>query len=90
MTAAERLAEARAILGAGIYDPMRAVWDDKASEADRQLLLRLAGVSNSFEALRYSGRGWAGLAPEMRSRIKSGLSRFRRWAALLEDGGVLP
>ena len=88
-TAVARLAEARAILG-GVHDPLRAVWDDSASEKDRRLLLAMAGCSNGFEQAALTGRAWCDLSGELRSRIKGGLSRFRKWAALLEDGEVLP
>lgn len=87
--AAARLAEVRAILG-GERDSMRAVWDNSASEKDRRVLLLMGGCSNGFEQAHFSGRSWCDLEPDLRSRIRCGLGRFRKWAALLEDGEVLP
>lgn len=87
--AAARLAEVRAILG-GERDPMRAVWDESASGKDRRLLLLFAGCTNGFEQERLRGKAWGDLPAEVRSQIKDGLRRFKRWAALLEDGEVLP
>lgn len=84
-----RLAEARAILG-GARDPLRAVWDDSANDKDRRLLLLLAGCANGFEQSTFAGKAWGDLRPEIRSRIRGGLAKFRRWAALVEDGEVLP
>ena len=83
-----RLAEARAILG-GVRDPLRLVWDDSASEKDRRLLIALAGGSD-FERGHLPGRSWDELSAEMRGRIRRGLVKFRKWAALVEDGEVLP
>ena len=76
------LAEARRLLG-GEYDPLRGVWDSKASEKDRRLLLALAGVSG-VDARRLVGRAWSDLRPEVRADIASGLRRFSGWAAKLE------
>lgn len=87
--AVARLAEARAILG-GVRDPLRAVWDQSASDKDRRVLLLLAGCSNGFEQAHYAGRAWGDLSAEIRGRIRAGLKRFRTWAALVEDGEVLP
>ena len=87
--AAVRLAEARAILG-GARDPLRAAWDESASDKDRRLLLLLAGCSNGFEQSQFAGRAWGELRPEIRSRIRGGLAKFRKWAALVEDGEVMP
>lgn len=84
-----RLAEARAVLG-GVRDPLRAVWDESATAKDRRLLLLLAGFSNGFEVAQFSGRAWGELSVELRGRIRSGLIKFRTWAALVEDGEVLP
>lgn len=87
--AAVRLAEARAVLS-GARDPLRAVWDESANEKDRRLLLLLAGCSNGFEQAALTPKAWGDLRPEIRSRIKCGLAKFRKWAALVEDGEVLP
>lgn len=85
--AAARLAEARAILG-GVRDPLRLVWDDSASEKDRRLLLAMAGcVEPEFYLV---GRSWNELSAELRGKIRRGLARFRKWAALVEDGEILP
>ena len=83
-----RLAEARAILG-GVRDPLRLVWDDSASLKDRRLLLAMAGASE-FEKGHLAGRAWGELSAELRGRVRLGLARFRKWAALVEDGEVLP
>lgn len=87
--AAARLAEARAILG-GVRDPLRAMWDDSASDKDRRLLLLLAGCEDIYKWGLLVGCSWGDLKPELRSRIRVGLAKFRRWAALVEDGEVLP
>ena len=86
--AVARLAEVRAILG-GVRDPLRAVWDESATNKDRRVLLLLAGCSE-FERAHYAGKGWGDLRAELRGRIRSGLKKFRTWAALVEDGEVLP
>lgn len=84
-----RLAEVRAILG-GVRDPLRAVWDESASDKDRRLLLLLGGITNEAQKSLRAGMAWGDLRPEVRSNIRVGLAKFRKWAALVEDGEVLP
>jgi hypothetical protein len=74
-----RLVECRAILG-GARDPLRAVWDERATRKDRRLLLAMAGVGVA-ESARRSGSSWCDLPPAMRGDISRGLGRFRDWAA---------
>lgn len=76
-----RLVECRAILG-GARDPLRAVWDERATLKDRRLLLAMAGVS-SVEAARRSGVAWGDLPAALRGDIARGLGRFRDWAAMV-------
>lgn len=74
-----RLVECRAILG-GERDPLRAVWDERASRKDRRLLLAMAGVG-AGESVRRAGVAWCDLPASMRGDIARGLGRFRDWAA---------
>jgi len=72
------LAEAWAILG-GEYDPLRAVWDERATLKDRRLLLAMAGAAQA-EAARWASVAWCDLRPEVRANITGGMRRFRSWA----------
>lgn len=74
-----RLVECRAVLG-GERDPLRAVWDERATAKDRRLLLAMAGVS-AVEAAHRSGAAWGDLPAALRGDIARGLDRFRGWAA---------
>lgn len=78
MSAAEMLAECRAILG-GERDKLRVVWDEQATAKDRRLLLAMAGHAQSM-AGRLSSRAWCDLLPETRTAIAGGLRRWREWA----------
>lgn len=77
-----RLVECREILG-GERDPLRAVWDEQATQKDRRLLLAMAGHAQSM-AGRLSGRAWCDLLPETRVSIAGGLRRWREWAERLQ------
>jgi len=76
------LEEMRRTLG-GEYDPLRAVWDVKANEKDRRLLLALAGVSG-VDARRLSARAWGDLRANVRGDMAAGLRKFGAWAKRLE------
>lgn len=80
-----QLAACWAAMGRGESDPMRAVWDDKASAKDRRLLLAMAGASVTTAA-RCVSMSWGDLKPAMRGDIKRGLARFKGWAAKVEGG----
>ena len=73
-----RMAEVRAILG-GVRDPLRAVWDERATLKDRRLLLAMAGASQ-VEAARWASMGWCDLRPDVRGNVIGGLRKFRGWA----------
>jgi hypothetical protein len=77
-----RLVECRAILG-GEYDPLRAVWDEQATNKDRRLLLAMAGRVQS-EAGRLAGWAWGDLAADCRADIAHGLRRWKAWAERLQ------
>lgn len=74
-------AEYFAIIG-GARDPLRAVWDEKASLSDRRLLLSMARAT-AGEALLWAGRAWCDLPAETRANIVGGLRRFKGWAERL-------
>lgn len=76
-----RLVECRAVLG-GVRDPMRAVWEEQATQKDRRLLLAMAGEM-APAAGRLAARGWGDLNPELRARIVGGLRRWSAWAEKL-------
>jgi len=80
-----QLAKCWASLGCGENDPMRAVWDVKASQKDRRLLLAMAGASVTTAAACVN-KAWGDLKPAMRGDIKRGLQRFKGWAEKLEGG----
>lgn len=73
-----RLVECRALLG-GEYDPMRAVWDEKATLKERRLLLAMAGRV-STEAGRLINRPWCELTGETRAAVVGALRRWREWS----------
>ncbi len=81
--ARQRLAAVRSILGGAPHDPLGAVWDIRASEKDRRLLLAMGGASQ-FEAARWKSAGWSDLPAATRGDIRRGLARFRDWASRLE------
>lgn len=64
----------------GKHDPMRAVWDEKASHSDRRLLLSMARATAS-EAALWARRDWVSLPANVRGDVVAGLSRFKEWAA---------
>lgn len=74
-------AKFHAIIG-GEFDPLRAVWDERASTKDRRLLVAMAGGSVTLANL-YAGRSWCDLPAEMRCDIAGGLRRFKEWAGRL-------
>lgn len=78
----QKIAECRAILG-GEYSPMRAVWDEQATQKDRSLLLKMAGHAGSM-ATRLSSRAWCDLLPETRAAVEGGLRRWREWSDRLK------
>lgn len=82
MSAALRLVECRAVLG-GERDPFRAVWDERATDKDRRMLLAMAGRSR-FDQQVLAGKAWTDLKPEVRTDIKGGLGKFSSWAARLQ------
>lgn len=69
---------------AGEVDEFRAVWDLKAGEKDRRLMLAMASCTMG-EAQLLAQRAWCDLKPDVRTRIKSGMRRFRAWAEVLTD-----
>lgn len=73
-----RLVECWAIIG-GERDPLRAVWDERATDKDRRLLLAMAGCG-AAESARRSGAAWCDLPASLRGDIERGLARFRAWA----------
>jgi hypothetical protein len=87
--AARAFAEMRAILG-GERDSFCPVWDAKASERDRRLLLAMAGCQSGTEQFSLAQRSWRELSPEIRSRVKYGLAKFQLWAAALCAGEGTP
>lgn len=78
MGAIECLAECRAVLG-GVRDPLRAVWDEQATQRDRRFLLAMSGLP-SRELTIYAARSWGDLPNDRRCLIRDGLRRFRAWA----------
>lgn len=76
-----RLVECREILG-GARDPLRAVWEEQATQKDRRLLLAMAGEVGPA-AGRLALRAWGDLRPEVRANIGVGLRRWRKWAEKL-------
>ncbi len=73
-----RFAELRAIIG-GERDPMRAVWDERATLKDRRLLLAMAGRSAAQMAWVVTAK-WVEVPAETRTAIAGGLRRWRSWA----------
>lgn len=80
-TARLRLVECREILG-GSYDPMRAIWDERATLKDKRLLLAMAGRVNA-EAANLCTKPWESLTGETRAAVHGGLRRWREWADAL-------
>lgn len=78
-----RADECKRIL-AGEVDPMRAVWDVKAGEKDRRLMLAMASCTMG-EAQLLARRAWCDLSSDVRARVKAGMRRFRGWAEALTD-----
>lgn len=76
-----KLVECRAILG-GERDPLRLVWDEKATAQDRRLLLAMAGETPQLAA-RLAGRAWCDLSAHTRGEVGRGLRRFAEWAGKL-------
>lgn len=64
----------------GKYDPMRGIWDGKASRDDRRLLLAMAGVSAS-DAAAWQRKEWMALPAHVSGDVVAGLARFKAWAA---------
>ena len=83
-----RIDEARAIVAGRRSDYCR-VWDDLADNRDKRALLMLARVSQPL-ADHYATMAWRDLSAEVRQSVVYALAKFRRWAALLLDGEVLP
>lgn len=75
----DRLAECRAILG-GERSKMRSVWDDKASDKQRRVLLAMAGRVQSQQVTLWAASDWVSLPEYLRSEIVCGLRRFQAWA----------
>lgn len=63
----------------GKKDPMRAVWDERASPSDRRLLLAMARKTTS-EAMFYQRAAWCELPASVRGDVVAGLARFEAWA----------
>lgn len=76
-----KLVECRAVLG-GERDPMRAIWDDRATQKDRRFLMLMAGMGPE-RIYGKSGYGWSDLSAADRREIKAGLRKFKEWAAAL-------
>lgn len=79
---AAALKECRAILG-GERDKMRLIWDERASEKDRKVLLAMAGATMA-EAHYCKNKAWGDMRASLRGDITRGLARFSGWAAALE------
>jgi len=76
--AADGLARCREAL-AGAGDAFALVWDGRASDRDRRLLLALGGVA-AEDAACLRKKAWRDLRPEVRGAVKRGLTRFKVWA----------
>mgnify|MGYP000910462815 CR=1 FL=1 len=72
------LAECRAILG-GLKSKTGRIWDNTARLSDRRLMLALAGWRGSMWSSLVERR-WQELPADLRSKVDSGMRRFKAWA----------
>lgn len=76
-----RIAECWQILG-GVYDPLRVVWDEQATQKDRRQLLAMAGCVTSIVG-RYISCAWCDLPVVVRTDIAGALKKYAAWAERL-------